>query len=417
MSLQRVTSNLSNNDMQFHMRNREVEMSRINNRIAGQSRILNPRDDPVGAAHATRYASYNKRLDRYAQNISFARSNNQVTEGYLIQAVDILQRIRELGIQGANGTFTEEDRRYMATEVNQLFEQLVEIGNSRNGDGSMVFAGTRVTTEPFRIVEGHVPGSEGLVATEVRYIGDIGTRSAEIAEGSYMPMNVPGNQAFWAENQRLIADVDVRSYVVPEDGSIFVNGVEVALKRGDTVPAILSKIGAAGAGVRGYMDPIRNSVALQTTSPQQIWLEEAPGVRVLQDLGLLRGAGGEPPDNLARDVTVIGGSTFDVVIRMRDALYRGDVLDIGGSAIAGVDSALSNILSEVGRLGAQNSRLDLAESRTSEESIEMDDRLAGVTGVDLPRAITELQMLEYAHRAALGVTGRILQPTLLDFLR
>ena len=223
MSLQRVTTNLINSNMQFHQRNREVDMGRLNNQIGGQSRIINPRDDPIGAAHATRYASYNTRLERFSENIGFAQSNNQITEGYLMQAVDILQRVRELGVQGANGTFTTEDRRYMAGEVNQLLEQLVQVANGRNGDGTMVFAGSKVRSEPFRVLQGRVPGSGELLTTEVSYVGDIGQRETEIADGAYVPLNLPGNAAFWAENQTVISDVDARNYQADADGQVYIN--------------------------------------------------------------------------------------------------------------------------------------------------------------------------------------------------
>ncbi len=417
MSLQRVTTNLTNTNMQFHQRNREVDMNRLTNQVAGQSRIVNPRDDPIGAAHATRYVSYSNRLERFSDNIGFAQSNNQITEGYLMQAVDILQRVRELGVQGANGTFSTEDRRYMAGEVNQLLEQLIQVANGRNGDGTMVFSGNKVRTEPFRVLQGRVPGSGELLAAQVSYIGDIGQRQTEIADGAYVPLNLPGNAAFWAENQTIISDTDARAYQVDSDGMLYVNGVEVEVRRGDTTPAIISRINEAGAGVRARLDPVKNSIALETSSPRQIWLEEASGTTVFRDLGLIAPAGGEPPDNVPNDATVFGGSMFDVMIRMRDALYRGDVLDVGGQALQGIDSALGNVLSEVGRIGAINHRLDLAGRRTDNELLEMSGRRSAETDPNLPRAVTELRMLEYAHNATLGVTARVIQPTLLNFLR
>ena len=56
--MQRISTNMPNDDMQFHARMRESSLNRLQNQIASQSRIQNLRDDPTGAAHATRHASF-----------------------------------------------------------------------------------------------------------------------------------------------------------------------------------------------------------------------------------------------------------------------------------------------------------------------------------------------------------------------
>jgi len=108
---------------------------------------------------------------------------------------------------------------------------------------------------------------------------------------------------------------------------------------------------------------------------------------------------------------------FDMVIRLRDSLYTNDAGDVGSLGIGGVDQALDNIIKNRSDLGARASRMDLVLGRVREQRANMQDILSRNQDVDIAETVTELRTLEVAHRSALGVTARIIQPTLLDFLR
>ncbi len=408
---------MPNDNMQFFARNREYELNQIQNKIASQSRIQNLRDDPVSAAHATRHKSYLTRLERYTENIEYARTNYRVTEGYMREAVDVLQRIREIGVQGANGTYTAEDRAYMANEVDQLLNELAEVANARDAEGRTIFSGSESRSLPFRVVRGNVEGVDGRRITNVQYTGNIGERNAEVMDGATVPLNVPGNQVFWAENQQIYSSVNASAYQVPEDTSIFLDGVEVQLTGGDNINAVISKINDSDAAVEARLDPVRDSLVLQTTAPHQLWLSDGEDGRVLRDLGVLVDREGGPPDNIAPSADAFGGSVFDMVIALRDNLYADDTIDTGGSALKGIDSALDNMLAKVGEIGARDTRLGFTLRRTEREIPEVTDHLSQEVDIDVTEALTELRMMEYTHQAAIGTAGRVLQTTLLNFLR
>ncbi|MFW6138428.1 MAG: flagellin, partial [Spirochaetota bacterium] len=69
------------------------------------------------------------------------------------------------------------------------------------------------------------------------------------------------------------------------------------------------------------------------------------------------------------------------------------------------------------QLGAKQTRLEMVRSRIMQDKANMEDILSGSEDTDITQAVTELKTMEMLHRAALGVTARIIQPTLLDFLR
>lgn len=415
--MQRISTNMPNDDMQYYARLREERMLNQQNQIASQNRIQELRDDPAAAAHATRHQSYLYRLERYSENIEMAQLRHRETEVYMQEAVGILQRVRELALQGANGTYTQAETRAMATEVNQLLNQLVQAANAKGSDGAMLFAGDRTKTEPFRPIEGRIDGFDEPVIAQVQYLGTNAQNRTEVAEGAYVPLNFPGSQVFWAERQQIFSSVEATGYVVQQDASIFVDDVEIGLRAGDTISAIIAKINDSGAPVRARLDPIQSSLVLETTSAQQLWLSDGEGGQVLQDLGILNEQGNAPPQNLASSARVFGGSMFDMLITLRDQLAEGDTIDIGGRALGGIDSGLDSLLGRLGTLGSYDERLQITYERTEAAIPEITERYSNEVDVDLTEAITELRMLEYTHRAALGAAARVIQPTLLDFLR
>ena len=415
--MNRISTNMMNDDMQYQLRNREAMLNDMQNKIASQRRILNLSDDPAAAANSTRLQSYLARLSRYTTNIQTALDRHQTAEGYMREAVDIMQRVRELAVQGANGTYTKGDLQNMGQEVNQLLGELVKIGNSRAPDGTMIFAGLDTRSEPFRTIDGNVPGAEGQVITDVQYVGDIGHNRTDISDVASANLNFPGNRVFWAEHQQIIPSVDATSYVVQKDSTMYIDNVPIDLKTGDNVYAIMQKINSSAAAVKASLDPVSNAMVLQSTTPHQIWLEDGPNSTVLKDLGIVNSVNGNPPHNLASDTRVFGGSLFEMVSRLRDSLYSGNTLDVGGSDLRGIDSGLHNLLAGVGRLGAESERLDLTLKRTESEIPDVTGQNSHLVDLDMTKAITDLRMLEYTHQAAIQTAARILPPTLLDFMR
>lgn len=415
--MNRISTNMPNDNMQFFLRERTRAMEQLQNQVATQSRIQNLRDDALGAAHSTRYQSYRVRLERYGTNMRTIMDRNMVVEGHLQHGVDMVQRARELAIQAANGTYTAEDLRHMAVEVNEILGQMVEIANARGSDGTTIFAGDRTSQLPFRPLMGSAAAGEDARITEVQYRGTISRQQAEVAENSFVDVNFPGNGVFWAENQQIASRVDARDYQVEDHGSFSVNGVEIPVREGDTTYSIIARINESGAPVRARLDPVHSGIVLETTTPQQLWLEEGPNSRVLQDLGLISSATDPPPANIAASAQVTGGSVFDALIALREQLFSGDQEAIGSRGILAMDNSLNAMTGTLGRLGAINARLQGSWERNDGEVLLVRGQDSRVRDIDLAEAVTELRMLETTHRAALGVSARVIQPTLLDFLR
>jgi flagellar hook-associated protein 3 FlgL len=408
---------MPNNDVQFYLRRQEDALAAVQSKIAGQTRLRELRDDPLAAAHAVRYESYLARLERFETNTYYAREHYQVVEGNLRQANDIMQRIRELGVQGANGIYTREDLRYMAVEVNELLKELTAIANSVGPDGKQLFAGDRVFTEPFRTVEGPVQGGGEPMVVRVEYRGAGESRRADLSEGSHAALDHGGREAFWAEKMQVFSTFDASDYRVTEDGAFYVDGREIAVNPGDTLHAVAAKINESSAPVKASVDPETRGLVLEGTTPHLIRLEDRAGSRVLQDLGLITAEGAPGAPNWNPAARVSGGSAFDMVIRLRDALFRGDQESVGGQGLGGIDLALGNFAARLTELGSRHERAEAAWSRLNQEIPAITAALGRESGLNLATAATDLGMMDIAHRAALQTAAKVIQPTLLDFLR
>ena len=415
--MRRISSGMPNADMQYQMRLRDFRINETQSGIGSSRRLNNLRDDPVAAAHSTRFQSHVTHLDRYARNIDYAKGEYSLAETSMDQSVQIVQRLRELAVQGSNGTYTKEDMGYMASEVNELLSELINTANARSADGRALFGGNDTLDDPFVAMKGRVPGLEGPAITSVNYSGNIVNNKTDISELTSIDLNFSGNKVFWAEQQQVFGQRDVLEYVVTQDSEISIDGTSIPLKTGDNVHSIIQKINNSDLAVKASLDPVTNGMTLETTIPHQIWIDEAPGSRVLKDMGVLAETGSRPPANYHSDVVVGGGSLFDMVISLRDSLLSGDSEAVGGRVLGGLDKSLNTILYNVSDLGARSERLDHTYARLDSERLNVISMNTKLTDLDMTEAITNLKMLEYTQKAAYQSAAKILDTKLMDFLR
>jgi flagellar hook-associated protein 3 FlgL len=415
--MQRVSTNMPNDDMQFYLRRREAGISSIQSKIAQHSRVRELSDDPMAASHAVRAVSYLARLSRFEQNAKAAENHYNHVDGFLGEANDILQKIRELAVKGANGIYTKDDTAMMGMEVNELLKELVSIANATGADGNYLFAGDKAKSEPFRIMEGTVEGIGEASPLHVEYRGSGAGRRSEISDRRFSDLDISGGEVFWAEKMQVASTTDASEYQVQADTSIFVDGTEIKLFVGDNVNTIAAKINDSAAPVKAFLDVQTRGLTLEGTDAHLITMEDAADSTVLRDLGLIRGPSFQGAPNWNESARVTGGSIFDVAIGLRDALLRGDHSYTGGQGLGGIDMALENLNTRRNVMGSRSERVQVAQQRLADEVLNTTENIDNEVGLDLASAALEMGMMDLAHKAALQTAAKILPPTLLDFLR
>ncbi|MBN1525921.1 MAG: flagellar hook-associated protein 3 [Spirochaetales bacterium] len=414
--MNRVSTQMSALDSQYHTMMREFQLNKSENRMQSGMRIQDLRDDPLAAAKSTRLQTNIVELEQYMKNIGAVRENMSLTEQKLTEVLGYFPRIQELAVNGANGIYDKQQYAAIADEIDQYIEAFADLVNEKDGKGNALFGGYEAKNSPFLIMRGRVEGTEGSKILDIQYRGDIGRNNAEITENSLVSMNLPGNYAFWTENQSVYSSQDGTTYQVQANSTIRVDGVDIDLKEGDNIYAIIHRINDSAAPVRARLDPVRDSLVLETTTPHQLWVEDLGGGTVLRDLGVVKEGRGIPPNNIADTAMVTGGSMFDTLISLRDSLYRGDIHGVNAS-LGGIELTVGSLSRTLGEIGALTNRLDFAEKRLETEQAMFVNYNAKEVDVDITEAIMHKNMLEFAHQASLNVAGKILRPTLLDFLR
>src|SRR5690606_15467145 len=95
----------------------------------------------------------------------------------------------------------------------------------------------------------------------------------------------------------------------------------------------------------------------------------------------------------------------------------GDPTQVGSIDLAALDDALDRLISARSVTGARTNRVEMADMRMKEFSINLRELLSKNEDVEIEEKVMELAMQEYAYRVALQVGARVLQPNLADYLR
>ena len=416
MSVYRISSNTINDNGVFHMKNREWDMDRVNNQINTGKKNRLPRENVVDVTQSMTYHTKIHKIDQYVRNITDAKSERSLVEIKINDTIQVLQRARELSVQGANGIYTEEDRKSMALEIDQILRTVINDANSKY-KGDFLFSGFQKYTKPFEVIEGAVRGINEAMITKVKYLGDNGKHQREIDVGEYLEVAPPGSEIFWAEQFQVYSTVNTANFRLTEDQTIMLDGVKINFNAGDNAYAIMDKINRSNAAVEASIDIVNGGMILRTTRPHKLEASDIEGGTLLQDLGIIERGRALGPDNFDPSATVFGGSIFDTLIGLRDSMIQNNAEELGGKYLGSIDTAITNLTYNITKTGAIDNRLSYLEARHGEDKIAYTESLTKTEDVDLAVAISELKMLEFAHKASLSGLARLAKVSLMDFLR
>lgn len=414
--MRRISSNMNNMDTQTNLRLQESRLNKANNQLGSQRKIQQLRDDPIAAGHLVRYQSFLGRVNNFEKNAATLTDNFALREGYMSNSLDIMQRVRELAVTGANGIYTKDDMKNMAVEVDELLKELIQNANAISSDGNSIFAGTNTKATAFEVEMGNVEGSGVPLIETVRYNGNIDSNKIEVDENKYMNVDNAGNRTFWAEQQQIFGGRDASMWQASSDGIISVDGVQINISAGDNVYALASKINDSGAAVKASIDPVTNGLNLETTDARQLWLNDVKGSS-LNELGIIKDSSQKPPYNLGNSVRVSGGSMFDTVIAFRDALLKGDHEAIGGRVLGSLDNGINSLVTRIAKSGSEYERAQLNVQRNQATALNVTQQISSEGDLDITKAITDMKMLDYAYQATLSNAGKMYNNTLLNYMR
>lgn len=138
----RITMQSIHKNILTNLNNINTEMNRLNTQISSGKKMSKISDDPVNLVNALGLRSSISRITSYQANLTFGNSMISAAESALTGMKELAIRGKELAIQMANGTMTQENRTSGALEVNHLWEEAIFLANSEVA-GKYLFAGYR----------------------------------------------------------------------------------------------------------------------------------------------------------------------------------------------------------------------------------------------------------------------------------
>lgn len=167
------------------LNNQEV-VNKTQQQISSGKRILTPADDPIASTRILQLQQDIALREQYADNLIAAKNHQNHEEVTLEGVIDNLQKIRELTIQAGNGSTTQDDRGFIAAEIEERLKSVVDLLNTKDASNVYIFSGFKGENKPF------VERAGGGYSFE----GDQGQRALQISANATVQVNDSGEDLF-----------------------------------------------------------------------------------------------------------------------------------------------------------------------------------------------------------------------------
>ena len=186
----RVTNNMMTDSLVRYLTAQNEALYERQTIIASQKRINRPSDDPIGMGKVLDYRQTLSSIEQYETNIQRGQERLEITEITLDLVDELLQGVRAIAMTEAGGT--TETRQLTAEEVKNLFDQVLDLANSKL-NGNYMFSGYQTQTAPF--------SRDDTLATTfdqftVTYNGDAGETRFIVGQNTEITIDTDGRPLF-----------------------------------------------------------------------------------------------------------------------------------------------------------------------------------------------------------------------------
>lgn len=390
-----VNTNIASLNTQRNINNTNSSLNTSMQRLSTGSRINSAKDDAAGLQIANRLTSQVNGLGVAVRNANDGISLAQTAEGALQQSTNILQRMRDLSLQSANGSNSSDERKALNSEVGQLKKELDRISNTTTFGGRKLLDGS-FGTASFQV---------GSAANELISVG-IDKMSSDSLKGSFYKV-AADTTAPTVTDATFKAGAATATITLDDNSTVT---VDFDIKKGDDADAINAKYAAAvndaNVGVSIQKDA---AGAYQVISKAN---EDGDGPAVTK-IGAAVKTGG----TLA-GVTFAGDTTIATTnLEAKDSVKEIDISDAVGAqaAVLVIDDAIKQIDSQRADLGAVQNRFDNTIANLTNISENVSAARGRIQDTDFAAETANLsknQILQQAGTAILAQAKQLPQAVL-----
>lgn len=402
----RVTTRMLTSQVASQILANAEAMQQTQRQLTSGKRITRPGDDPAAAAAGVRMRAQQSRDAQYLRNIEHARTWLDTTDRVLSDTGDLLGRARELAVQASTGTFTKGDTAQLAEEINAIRNQIIAALNGTVDVDQYVFSGQKSDVTPI------VVDANG----NATYQGDTGVTVTPATGGDLAPANGiidANNGIVQISAQSPVTskgDYTLEVSAPAKDGSVTITLTRLSDKKSESqtvaVPA------------SGTQTPIEfSTVGVNVVVNSDLHEINTANTFTVDGLGL----GHEVAQGAMLETNITASAMLPMLAQLKtfyDALLSGtNVNTASNTAIGVIDTAVDRVLSLRAQVGAKTNHLDFAQARGEARDVENGRLISVNEDIDLTEALSRLTTQQTVYKASLEIGSRVMQTSLMDYLR
>ncbi|WP_100655850.1 flagellar hook-associated protein FlgL [Alteromonas flava] len=378
--------------------------------LATGKRINKPSDDPVGAAQVVRLTEQLDKITQYQRNNDLLTSSLEQQEAVLRGINDSVNRARVLVIQSGAGYNTQADREAIASEIEQIRNEVLDLMNSQNANGEYIFAGFQSESQAFEF-------NPAATGNKIVFVGDDGINKVQLSDSVTVQSTSSGKTVF--------EDVLAR-YNFTVSGN---SGVTV-----DT--AAVTKQGSFDNFFENNYDPVtpaNNVFRFTIQAGNQLQVTNVGTGAVVDTLDFQSGQKVNY-EGIELDIDGAVGANLEITLNTPEKKNVAETLNDMFLALTNenfadsdfkeaINDALVGIDNSLAKMGLENSsiggRLNVAQSiKETNLDLEIANKAArsAIEDVDYAKASAEFAKQETALNAALATFPRVTSLSLFDFI-
>ena len=398
----------------------QTDLAKLQEKVASGKELVRPSDGVDLALNISRLKSSIAKLNSYKDSLNAVNDRLRIEESYMTGTSDVLRQIKTLTIQGANASMSLSDKNVIATQIDELINELVNQANGADVNGNFLFAGTRVATRPYQLDDSGV----------FRYQGDQVNTSVDFSSTRQTVIGRSGpdvfQSVFTGEMLNVVPGIyDVALTGSVEEGDVFLvslDGVtyDYTAESGDSAETVLEAIQTEieAAIAAGTHESITLSVVddTMTITAEDGYERRIIGTTVnavdgVESQGLTVTETQTPDPGTPEKIEF-----FQSLQEPTDLLRAGDQQSVQ-SKLDEVDQMIDQATLGLGDIGVEMSTIDAQIGINEDLKLGLQMALSGKEDLDYAAAITKMQAQMLSLEAAQSSFAKISQLTLFDYIR
>ncbi|MDG5814503.1 flagellar hook-associated protein FlgL [Chitinispirillales bacterium ANBcel5] len=401
----RISFQTVNRNMQSVINKRYGELARLQEQISTGRRLLRPSDDPVDVANTLKLKTRKQQIKQFRRNIEDGLGYMNVTETAMDSMNNLLQRMRELGLQASSDTIGENERKFILQEVDQLSKQMITLAVTQF-KGDYIFSGTQTKIPPLTLEKSQSTTADDYENLRMSYF---------MADGLAPNSTVQLYEGF---SGNAVENILPGSFTLSYQGAEYTEGVDYTIDyiTGQITlinPDLLQDIEPGGANYQQdefsisfeYISKGKNVHGDIVTTQGEIKREIESGITM--------------PINITLDEVfnnnATGNEMITTILTFAQALHTNDHAQIQ-SSVDNISSAHETVLAARAKNGARVNRFEITLERNEHQLATTTELQSTLEDTDMAEAISRFMLTENVYNAALKSVSRVIQPSLVNFL-